>query len=168
MGWGMFCVSSCLVCFPLTFRRDGHHHHCPLTPQTLRRCLQRPKEDTQNALLLEVSFVISLDTFLISENRNVASNEWDPHMHQDTAQSLLISCGTGKGIFHWTENILGARCLAYIWRLSFYFHIHFRALSFLLSSSFWRSHPSHLGFLSLSILRLPWAYEHHKRFQWQC
>lgn len=140
---------------------------CLLLPHFLKRCPSLPP----SIFLLEVVYSITRMTdkmscclvcdfslrFLMSENRNVISSELGLLVHQDTAQSPLISYRTGEWLTELREGF-GPRSLACEWILSF---------SLNCCSLFWRSHLSCLVFLSWSLLRVPWAYDHHKRFQWQ-
>lgn len=85
-----------------------------LSPQFLKRCPSSPQstyplEDVHSITGMTHKMsrcllcVFSL-FFLMSENGNVTSSKLDPRVHRDTAQSLLISYGPGKWIFHWTER----------------------------------------------------------------
>lgn len=99
-NWGCSVLLSAL--FPFPSLSEGMPTittiHWPLW-----RRLQMPRM-THKILCCQRSFMWCQWIFLISENRNVAYGELNPRMHPDTAQSLLISHGTGKWIFHMSAH----------------------------------------------------------------
>lgn len=117
-NWGCSVLLSAL--FPFPSLSEGMPTittiHWPLW-----RCLQMPRM-THKILCCQRSFMWCQWIFLISENRNVAYGELNPRMHPDTAQSLLISHGTGKWIFHWQERAFLDRGS---WHISHCFHSPF-------------------------------------------
>lgn len=92
---GRFCAPSSPFCSPPAFQR------CFSSPQTIY-----PMEVAHSITKItqKMSFLPSVwfeFVFFLSEYRIVSSSELDLCVHWGTAQSLLISYGTGKWISHW-------------------------------------------------------------------